>query len=179
MNGNMSKTLIILAHPKIENSIGNKIISTILLEQENIEIRHLDKLYPDFKIDIKAEQEALLAANTIVFQYPLFWYSTPALLKEWIDQVFQYGFAFGKDSYHLEGKRIIVSFTMGSPKSDYPKEILDKIVFPFQGLAKYCKIEYLGEIYSNDIHEYYEGAKENAIQISNKHSQKLLALIKN
>ena len=92
---------MILAHPNIEESIGNKIISNIIAQQKNTEVRHLDQLYPDFKIDIKTEQEALLSAETIVFQYPLFWYSTPAILKEWIDQVFQYGFAFGANSYNL------------------------------------------------------------------------------
>lgn len=169
---------MILAHPKIEESIGNITISNFIAEHANTTVRHLDSLYPSFKIDIKTEQEALLQADTIVFQYPLFWYSTPAILKEWIDQVFQYGFAFGKDSYQLEGKRVIVSFTMGSPEIDYPDEVIEKIIFPFQGLAKYCKMEYIGEIFSNDIHDYYDGAKEKAVQISYNHAQQLLQLIK-
>ena len=167
---------MILAHPKIEESIGNKIISNKLAEN-NTEIRHLDKLYPDFKIDIKAEQEALLKADTIIFQYPLFWYSTPAILKEWIDQVIQYGFAFGKDSYNLEGKKMIVSFTIGSPIKDYPKETIQKIVFPFQGLAGYCKMNYVGELFCNDINAYSDGAKENAIQAANKHAETLLTFV--
>lgn len=174
----MGKTLMILAHPKIEDSIGNKIISKALAEQNNTEVRHLDMLYPDFKIDIKAEQEALLTADTIIFQYPLFWYNMPAILKHWIDQVIQYGFAFGKDCYNLEGKRIFVSFTMGSPKKDFPEEIINKITFPFRGLAKFCKIEYAGEIFSNDINGYTDEAKENAIQSANEHSNNLLELIK-
>ena len=173
----MSKTLMILAHPKIEASIGNKIISNTIANLDNTEVRHLDKLYPSFKIDIKAEQEALLNADTIIFQYPLFWYSTPAILKEWVDQVIQYGFAFGKDSYNLAGKRVIVSFTIGSPIKDYPEKIIDKITFPFEGLAKYCHMEYVGNIFCTDIHGYSEEAKENAIQAANHHSQKLLTLI--
>lgn len=174
----MRKTLMILAHPKIEGSIGNKIISSSVAKEKNTEIRHLDKLYPDFKIDIKAEQEALLNADTIIFQYPLFWYSTPAILKEWIDQVIQYGFAFGKDSYNLEGKKMIVSFTIGSPVKDYPNEVIQKITFPFQGLASYCKMNYAGELFCNDINGYSEGAKENAIQVATNHSIKLMELIK-
>jgi putative NADPH-quinone reductase len=173
----MSKTLMILAHPKIEESIGNKIISEAIANQENTELRHLDKLYPDFKINIEAEQEALLSADTIIFQYPLFWYSTPAILKEWIDQVIQYGFAFGADSYKLEGKKMIVSFTIGSPVKDYPNEIIQKITFAFQGLASYCKMNYVGEIFCNDINGYSKEAKENAIQEANNHAQKLLELI--
>jgi len=109
----MQKILMILAHPNIKGSIGNKIISELSAQQENIAVRHLNKLYPDFKIDVKAEQEALLKADFIIFQYPLFWYSTPAILKEWIDQVFQYGFAFGKDCFKLENKKMLISMTIG------------------------------------------------------------------
>ena len=168
---------MILAHPKIEESIGNKIISNTVANLDNTEVRHLDILYPDFKINVKAEQEVLLNADTIIFQYPLFWYSTPAILKEWVDQVIQYGFAFGKDSYNLAGKRVIVSFTIGSPIKDYPKEIIQKITFPFEGLASYCKMEYAGNIFCTDIHGYSEEAKENAIEAANNHSKKLLELI--
>lgn len=179
MIGNMGKTLMILAHPKIEESIGNKVISEAIAKQKNTEVRHLNKLYPSFKIDIKAEQEALLAADTIIFQYPLFWYSTPAILKEWIDQVIQYGFAFGANSYNLEGKKVIVSFTIGSPIKDYPNEVIQKITFPIQGLASYCKMEYIGEIFCNDINGYSDKAKENAIKEADKHTQQLLSLINN
>ncbi|MBL4592588.1 MAG: NAD(P)H-dependent oxidoreductase [Flavobacteriales bacterium] len=173
----MSKTLMILTHPKIDESIGNRIISNVIAKQENTEVRHLDKLYPDFKINIKAEQEALLKADTIIIQYPIFWYSTPAILKQWIDQVIQFGFAFGDDNYNLEGKKLIASFTIGSPVKDYPQEIIDKIIFHLQGLAEYCKMEYVGEIFCNDINGYSDGAKENAIKAANNHAQKLLKLI--
>ena len=173
----MSKVLMILAHPNIGNSIGNKIISSKIAQQKNTEVRHLNTLYPNFKIDIEAEQQALLKADTIIFQFPLFWYSTPGILKEWIDQVLLYGFAFGTNS-KLTNKKLIISFTIGSPIKDYPKEIIDKITFPFQGLAKYCKIDYVGEIFSSDINAYTEEAKGNAISNANKHTQQLLELIK-
>jgi putative NADPH-quinone reductase len=169
---------MILAHPVIENSIGNKIISDNYSKESNTELRHLDKLYPDFNIDVNAEQEALLKADTIIFQFPLFWYNMPAMLKHWIDRVFEYGFAFGTGS-KLTGKKVIVSFTIGSPVSDYPHEVVQKIAFPFQGLAAYCKLNYLGEIFCNDINGYSEDAKTNATKIANEHSQKLLELINN
>jgi glutathione-regulated potassium-efflux system ancillary protein KefF len=172
----MSKTLMILAHPVIENSIGNKNISDNFSKEANTELRHLDKLYPDFNIDVEAEQEALLNADIIIFQFPLFWYNMPAMLKHWIDKVFEYGFAFGTGS-KLTGKKVIVSFTIGSPETDYPYETVQKITFPFQGLAEYCKLQYLGEIFCNDINGYSDSAKENAIKIANEHSLKLLKLV--
>lgn len=169
---------MILAHPKIEESIGNKIISELTNTGGNVEVRYLNALYPDFKINIKAEQAALLSADVIIFQYPLFWYSTPSILKEWIDQVFQYGFAFGKDGYLLKDKKVIVSITVGSSKKDYPQEIIDKILFPLQGLAAYCKMNYIGEVFSNNINNYTPEAGERAKLIAKEHAERLLGLIK-
>jgi len=167
---------MILAHPSIEKSIGNKIISDNFSKENNTEVRHLDLLYPDFNIDVKSEQEALLNVDTIIFQFPLFWYNVPAILKQWIDTVFEYGFAFGTEST-LNSKNIIVSFTIGSPIKDYPDEVIQKICFPLQGLAKYCNLNYVGELFCNDINGYSEEAKNNAIEIANKHSQRLIELI--
>ncbi len=172
----MPKTLMILAHPRIEESIGNKIISELTNKEDDVEIRHLNSLYPDFKIDIKAEQEAMENADTIIFQYPLYWYSTPAILKEWIDQVFEYGFAFGTGA-KLTGKKVIVSVTIGSGKKDYPQEVIDKMLFPFQGLAAYCKMNYVGEVLSNNINNYTPEAAEKAKETSKEHAQRLIELI--
>lgn len=172
----MTKTLMILAHPKIEESIGNKIISELTNQNDNVEVRHLNALYPDFKIDVKAAQAALLRSDVIIFQYPLYWYSTPAILKEWIDQVFEYGFAFGQD-YKLADKKVIVSVTVGSDKKDYPQEVIDKILFPFKGLSAYCKMNYVGEILSNNINNYTPEATEKAKEIAKEHAEKLMDLI--
>ena len=97
-------------------------------------------------------------------------------MKEWIDQVFQYGFAFGKDSYQLENKKLISSFTIGSPISLYPNDVIQNITFPFRGLSDYCKMNYIGEVFCNDINGYSPEAKENAIRSANEHIQKLLTL---
>lgn len=167
---------MILAHPKIEESIGNKIISELTNQNDNVEVRHLNALYPDFKIDVKAAQAALLRADVIIFQYPLYWYSTPAILKEWIDQVFEYGFAFGQDAKLID-KKVIVSVTIGSAAKDYPKEVIDKILFPFQGLAAYCKMNYVGEVLSNNINNYTPEATKKAKEIAKEHAQKLINLI--
>ena len=172
-----STTLVILAHPNIEKSIANKHISQ-LLEKENVVVRNLNQLYPDNRIDVKTEQDFLLKADTIIFQYPLFWYNVPSILKEWIDSVFTYGFAFGKGNYQLEGKKIIVSFTTGSSNKDYPKEVVEKIVFPFKGLAEYCKMNYVTEVYSHEIANYSDEAKEKSRTYAEIHAKKLIDLLK-
>lgn len=112
--------LIILGHPNIEKSLANR---TILEELQNsdldIEIRNLSALYPDYNINAKAEQEALLRHPQIVFQYPLYWYNMPAILKQWFDVVFEYQFAYGSKGDKLKGKDFIPSFTVGAPESEY------------------------------------------------------------
>jgi len=172
----MPKTVMILAHPKIEESIGNKIISEFTNKYDNVEVRHLDKLYPNFKIDVKTEQEALLNAKNIVFQYPLYWYSTPAILKEWIDQVFQYGFAFGQESA-LNDKKTFISLTIGSAPDYYNDDVMEKILFPIKGLTEYCNLTYGGEVVSFNINNYTPEAAEKAKQVSVEHAKKLLGLI--
>lgn len=112
--------LLIIGHPDIEKSLANK---TIIEELENsglkIEIRNLSKLYPDYNINEKVEQEALLRHQNIVFQYPLYWYNMPAILKHWFDVVFTYQFAYGSKGDKLKGKNFIPSFTVGAPESEY------------------------------------------------------------
>ncbi|REA63636.1 flavodoxin family protein [Dyadobacter luteus] len=113
-------SLIVLAHPTFDKSLANK---TIIEELKNspvdVEIRNIHELYPDYDIDVKAEQQALLRHKSIVFQYPFYWYSMPAILKHWFDMVFEYQFAYGSKGDKLKGKHFLPSFTVGSSQSSY------------------------------------------------------------
>jgi len=112
--------LIILAHPNFDNSVANKTITEELQKSDlNIEIRNIYNLYPEYKIDVKAEQDALLRHKTIVFQYPIFWYNMPAILKHWFDTVFEYQFAYGSQGDKLKHKNFVPSFTIGAPENEY------------------------------------------------------------
>lgn len=116
----MSKVVVISGHPNLNESSTNKVILEKLAEHaEYIDIRHLDSLYPNYKIDIEAEQKALIAADVIVFQFPYYWYSVPALLKKWIDDVFSFNFAYGPEGDKLKDKHFILSFTIGGPEDSY------------------------------------------------------------
>ncbi|WP_454060031.1 NAD(P)H-dependent oxidoreductase [Elizabethkingia ursingii] len=113
-------TLIILGHPDWEKSLANKeIVNGLVNNGANVEVRNLQQLYPDFKIDIKKEQEALLRHKNIVFQFPFYWYTMPAILKHWFDLVLEYGFAYGSTGDKLRGKNFISSFTVGSAENEY------------------------------------------------------------
>lgn len=112
--------LLILAHPKLEKSVANKTIIDELQNSDlNLEIRDLCSLYPDYKIDIKAEQEALLRHKTIVFQSPFYWLNVSAILKHYFDEVFEYGFAYGSEGDKLKGKDFLLMLTTGAKQEEY------------------------------------------------------------
>ena len=85
------KTTIFIFHPNLEN--GSRINASLAktASTAGFEVRDVYQLYPDFKIDVAAEQAALEAADRIVLQFPIYWYQTPALLKQWFDAVLEYG----------------------------------------------------------------------------------------
>ncbi len=147
----MSKTLIILAHPDINNSVGNKTVINTVKDLDNVAVRDLTALYPDFNIDVKAEHEALSQADLIVLQYPIYWYNMPPILKQWFDKVLTYGFAFGEGS-KMTGKSIMASVTVGSPKSSYPEGEMEKILLPIKASAAFCKLNYLPHVASYGIY---------------------------
>ncbi|TCP95994.1 putative NADPH-quinone reductase [Cricetibacter osteomyelitidis] len=115
------KILVISGHPNLSQSVNNKLILDRLKSRfnEDIEIRDLGALYPDYRFDIQAEQQAMIAADVIVWQFPFYWFSMPALMKKWLDDVFGYGFAYGGDGSKLAGKPLIVSFTAGGKAEEY------------------------------------------------------------
>ncbi|WP_018268545.1 NAD(P)H-dependent oxidoreductase [Methylosinus sp. LW4] len=93
--------------------------------------------------DVAAEQAKLLAADAVILQFPLWWYSPPAILKGWIERVYAFGFAYGYktggNDYRfgdgvLKGKRALVNVMTGGPAVDYgPRGVngpIDQILFP-------------------------------------------------
>src|SRR6478609_1462171 len=127
--------LIILGHPHFDHSFANK---TIIEELQNsdlpVEVRNIQDLYPDYAIDSKAEQDALLRHRTIVFQYPIYWYGMPAILKHWFDVVFEYQFAYGSKGDKLKNKNFVASFTVGSSESSYTP-----LGFQHFRVSEFCK----------------------------------------
>ena len=113
-------TLVILAHPSLnERSIANRIIVDRIRSLPQVTIKNLHQEYPSFTINVDAEQEALLKADSVVFQFPFYWYSVPGIMKEWMDQVLTYGFAYGSTGDKLRGKHFLVSTTVGGPADAY------------------------------------------------------------
>ncbi|MCE7042609.1 NAD(P)H-dependent oxidoreductase [Dyadobacter sp. CY312] len=172
--------LIILGHPDFANSLANKtIISEIETSGLEVELRNLSDLYPDFKIDSKSEQEALLRHNTIVFQYPVYWYNMPAILKHWFDLVFEYQFAYGSQGDKLKNKNFLLSFTVGAPEEGY--QALGEHHFRVHEFCKnmeqtayYAKMQYLDPIYFHGTSVAAGYTKEDIINKAREHGQRLI-----
>lgn len=154
----MKKVLVISGHPNLAQSTANSLIINELEKQlDKVEVRRLDRLYPDYQIDVAAEQQALANADVIVWQFPFYWYSTPALLKKWIDDVHTHGFAYGSSGDKLHGKPLIVSFTTGGLAQDYSADGHEGMelsaFFPqFSQTAHLCGMVFHPPIYSQGMH---------------------------
>lgn len=141
------KILVIYAHPEPQSSVANHALLKSIQNLDHVTIRDLYAIYPDFFIDVAVEQALLLDHQIIVFQHPLYMYSCPALLKEWLDRVLCKDFAFGSKS-DLEGKYWRSVITVGGKRSafdekGYNKYPLEEILEPFELSAALCKMEWI------------------------------------
>ena len=113
------KVLVNLFHPHLERSVVNRAWADRLTNQPGITLRNLYALYPDGKIDVAAEQQALAEHDRLVFQHPFYWYSTPPLMKQWLDDVLTYGWAYGPGGNALAGKEWLSVISTGGPTDSY------------------------------------------------------------
>ena len=115
----MAKLIVYYAHPGHKHSHVNKFMARAGEALEGVTWVDLYRDYPRFDINADREQERLLAHEVILFQFPLFWYSTPSIIKEWQDLVLEHGFAYGADGDKLSGKRMMLAITAAGPEEAY------------------------------------------------------------
>ena len=115
----MKKVLVLFAHPVFQTSLLNKTLIESLPQSEHITVHDLYECYPNFMIDVEHEQQLLMSHDVVIFQHPLYWYSSPAILKEWMDLVLAHGFAYGTDATALNGKQFISVITSGGDLGNY------------------------------------------------------------
>lgn len=112
-------TLVHVFHPDLSQSTANKALADAARTVAGTQVRDLYALYPLGRIDVAAEQAALEAADRIVLQYPVYWYTFPPLLKTWLDEVLTYGWAYGSTGTALRGKQLVVAPSFGASKESY------------------------------------------------------------
>lgn len=144
----MQRVLILFAHPGQRHSQSNCVLSQTARTLDDITFVDLYAEYPRFKIDIDKEQQRLVEHDVIVFQFPIYWFSTPSLLKEWQDLVLEYGFAYGPDGDKLAGKTCLLAVTAGAPQASYHENAtnrfaLSTLLSPLQQTIRFCQMRYL------------------------------------
>ena len=142
------RILVLLAHPSLDRSEANRPLADAVAGIEGVTLVDLYAEYPDFQIDIDREQQRLLAHDVIVFQHPLYWYSTPAILKEWQDLVLEHGFAYGSKGTALHGKIFFNALTAGGAEAAYCAEgynhfTIRELLHPLEQTAGLCGMTYL------------------------------------
>ena len=143
------KTLVLVFHPDMSSSRVNRFLAARAETLgDDVTVRSMYDLYPDQKVDVAAEQAALEAADRVVLQFPLYWYSTPALLKQWEDDVLLYGWAYGSTGKALVGKELLVAVSTGGPGDAYSHEAsygytLTELLRPLQATANMVQMTYL------------------------------------
>jgi glutathione-regulated potassium-efflux system ancillary protein KefF len=149
--------LVLQAHPYPDRSRANRALAKAIEGLDGLEIRSLYDLYPDFAIDVEAEQEALLRASTIVWQHPFYWYAAPALLKLWFEKVLAHGWAYGSGGTRLHGKQCLWVVTTGGDSHAYSESGMHR--YPFrdfvpvtQQTAQFCGMRWLEPILVQGAH---------------------------
>lgn len=137
------KTTVLIFHPDLAHSRVNQALQRGL--GDDLEVRDLYALYPDFQIDVAAEQAVLTSADRIVLQFPLYWYSSPALLKQWQDVVLTHGWAYGSQGVALHGKEVVLAVSPGSNnygRTDFVKYTVTELLRPFQAMSRLTGLVY-------------------------------------
>ncbi|MBD3689381.1 NAD(P)H-dependent oxidoreductase [Nanchangia anserum] len=143
------RTVVCVFHPDLtDGSRVNAALASAASTAADVEVRDMYGLYPDGKIDVKAEQAVLESADRIVLQFPFYWYSSPALLKEWEDRVLEYGWAYGSTGTALHGKELLVAVSPGAQASQYQRDggysyTVTELLRPLQATSNLIGARYL------------------------------------
>lgn len=142
------KVLLLYAHPSHQHSRTNRIMFEKARAIEGITAVDLYAAYPRHDIDIDREQQQLVDHDVIVFQFPLFWYSTPSIIKEWQDLVLEHGFAYGEHGHSLDGKHLLCAISAGGPEQAYTatgrnRFTLRQLLSPMEATANLCRMHFL------------------------------------
>jgi len=144
----MNKVLINFAHPARARSKINNALRAAVEDLEDVTFNDLYATYPDFQIDVKREQSLCENHDVIIFQHPFYWYSTPSIMKEWLDLVLEHGWAYGSEAKALRGKFFLQAITAGGDDSTYRKDgfnafTIGELTSPYRATAKLCKMNWL------------------------------------
>lgn len=166
-NSDRPKTLIVMAHPNPDSfnqAIKEHLVAELEAQNHQVRVRDLyalgfdpvlsleelqryDSQEGEVPADVQVEQDEILWADNLVFIYPTWWWSMPAVMKGYFDRVFLPGFAFSADEQGIKGlltgKKAWIVQTTGSDQAYIEENGLDRMVkTPMEiGLFNFCGIE--------------------------------------
>lgn len=181
----MPKVLVLFAHPALEKSRVNRRLVEAVRDLAGITFNDLYDAYPEFDVDVRREQELLLAHEIVVLQHPFYWYSTPALFKQWQDLVLEHGWAYGSGGTALRGKTGISVITTGGSEEAYQTDghnhfTMQQLLAPIQQTSNLCGMGYLPpfvvhgthsltpdqiEGHANDYRRVIEGLRDGTLDM--------------
>ncbi len=143
-----NKVLVLYAHPSQHRSEVNQPLFQAARQIDGVTTVDLYGEYPTFNINIVKEQQQLREHNVVIFLFPLFWYSTPAILKEWQDLVLEYGFAYGDGADALTDKVFLCALSAGGKEEAYQTNgylhfPIKKLLRPLEQMATLSGMQYL------------------------------------
>jgi len=145
MRAMAAEILVLLAHPDLAQSRVNRALADMARQRvdQGVAVRDLYALYPDYLIDVAAEQQALAAARTLVWLHPVQWYAMPALMKLWVDEVLAFGWAYGPGGTALAGKALALALSTGGTEAAYSaggshRRPFDAFLPPYLQTAALC-----------------------------------------
>ena len=164
-----SRVLVVAAHPDLRLSRVNQALMAAAARQPHVEVFDLYARYPDYVIDVAAEQARLERADLIVWQHPIHWYAMPPLMKLWLDEVFTMGWAFGPGGDRLRGKHLwLVASTGGTEAAYHPqghnRYFFDAFLPPYEQTAALCGLRFLPPLVLHGAHQVSEAELSSHVQ---------------
>lgn len=146
----MTATVLVF-HPHLDRSHANRALADRAAQEDGVTVRDMYGEYPDLRVDGARERMLVANADLLVFQFPLYWYSAPALLKEWEDATFD------PAGHGLEGKRLLLAVTAGGRMEDYAEDgkhgaSMGQVLLPYRIAAKYLNMVFEEPLVLGHVH---------------------------
>lgn len=159
----MAKVLVLFAHPALERSRVHRRLNEGVRSGPDITLHDLYEAYPRLDVDVAREQRLLVEHDVIVLQYPFYWYSTPPILKQWMDLVLEHGWAYGSEGHALVGKTFLCAISAGGREeaycsAGYNRFTVRQLLAPVEQTARLCGMEFLPPFVVFGTHSLREDA---------------------
>ena len=172
--------LLIDGHPDLTKSTANAATFSLYKANTQWQFRHLG--YGEQVV--AEEQAALLAADLIIVQFPLYWSTFPCVLKKWIDDVFTFDFAFGPNGSKLKGKKLLFSITAGATASSYSEDSFNLMPFShyqraFEHAFRAAELDIIETVITFELNANPNegGERETYLTLARQHADQVMSIV--